>query len=175
MDILAHAAYGATLCSRTGLGGGRTGGARWRGRFDWTIWVAVAFSLLPDVASIGVGFARMWLQGAGPSFHALPPYVFVLYRLTHNLIVAGLCVLLLRLVARPLALPALAWPVHVLADALLHDHGRWQSPLLYPLADWRLAGVNWWEHREVFLLYWGLLPLLWLTLHWWRRARLRAV
>lgn len=170
MDILAHAVYGATLCSRTGLGGGRRGGAQWRGRFDWTIWAAVGFSWLPDLASIGVGFAWMLLTNQGVSFHHLPSFVFVLYRFTHNLIVAGVCILLLRLIARPLALPALAWPMHVLIDAVLHDNGRWQSPIFYPLTNWRIEGINWWEHRDVFLLYWAFVPVLWLAMHLWRRG-----
>jgi hypothetical protein len=40
MDLLAHGLYGATVCSRSGLAGGRTGSvdAGGRPRADWTGW-----------------------------------------------------------------------------------------------------------------------------------------
>jgi hypothetical protein len=169
LDILAHAVYGATLFSRIGLAGGRKGGAATRHRFDWTIWAAVAFGLMPDLASIGVTFAQLVLSGNAPSFHNIPSYVFVLYRLTHSLIVAGLFLLLVRVTARPLVVPALAWPLHILMDTVSHGNGMWQTPMLFPLSDWHFRGINWWEHPGVMLTYWGLLPVLWLAIHLWRR------
>ena len=175
MDILGHAVYGATLCSRAGLAGGRGGSATdiiWR---DWTVWASVGFGLFPDALSIGVAFAQMALGGEPISFHNLPPYVFVFYRLTHSLIIAGLGVLLLRWAARSIALPALAWPVHILMDSVLHDDGRWQTPMLFPFSDWHFQGINWWQHPKVVLLYWGILPLVWLAIHLWRRKAAKSV
>ncbi len=172
MDILAHALYGTTAASRTGLAGGRRGAPGVRGfARDWTVWAAAAFGVMPDLSSIGVSFGQMLLNGAAPSFHGLPPYVFVLYHGTHSLIVAALVVLLLRWVARPLAIPALAWPLHIAMDSLTHGDGRWQTLMLYPLSDWHLHGVNWWQHPGVMLLYWGALPVLWITIHLWRRGQ----
>jgi hypothetical protein len=170
VDTLGHALYGATLFSRTGLAGGRAGGEATRRRFDWTVWAAAGFSVWPDLASIGVTFTRMILSGSAPSFHLIPAYVFALYDLTHSLIVAGLFLLLLRVVARPVAVPALAWPLHVLMDMFTHGDGRWQTPVLYPLSRWHFDGINWWEHPRFVLLYWGLLPLIWLAVHFWRRS-----
>lgn len=164
MDILGHAVYGATLCSRTGLAGGRRGapaGLIWR---DWTVWAAAGFSLMPDAASVGVAFALMAASGDPVSFHGLPPYAFALYRVTHSLIISGLGVVLLGQVARPLL-----WPLHVLVDSLLHDSGRWQTPMLYPLSNWHVPGINWWQHPKVVLLYWCALPLLWTGICLWRR------
>jgi hypothetical protein len=169
MDILGHVAYGATLCSRTGLGGGRGGfpaGRVWR---DGTVWAAAAFAAFPDLLSIGVAFAEMAVRGESISFHSLPSYVFTLYRYTHSLITAGLGVLLLRWVARPVVLPALAWPLHILMDSVLHDDGRWQTPMLFPFSDWHVPGINWWQHPEVVLLYWAALPLVWIAIRLWRR------
>ena len=80
MDILGHVAYGATLCSRAGLAGGRGGssaGSVWR---DWTVWAAAGFALFPDVFSIGLAFAQMAMRGESVSFHRLPSFVFTLYR-----------------------------------------------------------------------------------------------
>lgn len=170
MDTLAHALYGATLCSRTGLAGGRSGPPRGTPfSRDWTVWVAAGFGLLPDMASIGVTFAHMMIRGETISFHHLPPFLYVLYHTTHSLLVAGLCVLILRAVAPRLAVCSLAWPLHILMDSVSHDDGWWQTLLFYPVSDWHYQGVNWWEHPNLILSYWGCLPVLWLGLRLWRR------
>ncbi len=173
MDILAHALYGATLFSRTGLAGGRRGAAVPGGSYwsDWTVWAAAGFGVLPDMASIGVSFTQMLVRGAPLSFHGIPPFVFVLYHCTHSLMVAGLVVLVLRAIARPLSLPALAWPVHIVMDSVSHGTGRWQTLLFYPASDWHFDGLNWWQHPGLMLLYWGLLPVLWIGIYLARRLR----
>lgn len=169
MDILAHAVYGATFCSRTGLAGGRQGADKGPFLRDWTVWVAIGFGVLPDMASIGASFARMMLSGTPPSFHTIPPHVFVLYHCTHSLVVAGLFLAMLAVIARPVTVPALAWPIHIVMDSFSHGDGRWQTLMLYPLSDWHIHGANWWQHPELMLLYWGTLPVLWLAIHLWRR------
>jgi hypothetical protein len=172
LDFLAHGLYGATLCSRTGLAGGRRGAPAARGFFalDWTVWAAAGFGVMPDVASIGVSFAQMIIRGHAPSFHDLPPHVFGLYHCTHSLVIAAFVLLLLRAFARPLAVPALAWPVHIAMDSVSHGDGRWQTLMLYPLSNWHFHGVNWWQHAGMMQLYWGILPVLWLGIHLWRRG-----
>ena len=171
MDILAHALYGATLCSRTGLAGGRRGATASRGTFayDLTVWAAAGFGMLPDGASVGISFAQRLIHGASPSFHGIPPYVFVLYHHTHSLVVAGLFLLFIGVRVRPLLVAALAWPLHIVMDSVSHGEGRWQTLMLYPLSDWHLHGINWWQYPSVMLLYWGILPLLWIGIHLWRR------
>ncbi|MBI3985823.1 MAG: hypothetical protein HY343_02800 [Lentisphaerae bacterium] len=59
MDTIAHALYGATLFSRSGLAGGVKGAVDGQGRrplFDWTAWAAFGFGILPDLSSIGLYF-----------------------------------------------------------------------------------------------------------------------
>lgn len=173
MDILAHALYGATVCSRTGLAGGRKGrpsGGPLILSFDWTVWAAAGWGIVADLASIGLFFARLAIRGDPPTFHAIPPYVFVLYHCTHSLIVACLCLWLLRLLWRPLFVPALAWPLHIVMDSVSHGDGRWQTLLFFPVSDWHFHGVNWWQHPGLVSAYWGMLPVLWIGLYFWRRA-----
>lgn len=176
MDILAHALYGATLFSRTGLAGGHRGAAACRGSFayDWTVWAAAAFSVLPDLGSIGLSFAEMMLRGQSPSFHGLPSHVFLLYHGFHSLVIAGVVVALLFMWARPVAVPAFAWPLHVLMDSLSHGDGRWQTLLLYPVSDWHFHGMNWWQAPGLMLAYWSALPMLWLGIRLWRRRSASA-
>lgn len=169
MDILAHALYGATCFSRTGLAGGRQGSRKPYSQ-DWTVWAAAGFGALPDLASIGVYFTQTMTRGDAPSFRDIPPYVLVLYHGTHSLLIAGFFLAALLTFARPLAIPALAWPLHILMDSFSHGDGRWQTLMLYPFSDWHFHGINWWQHPDFILLYWGTLPALWLGLHLWRRS-----
>lgn len=171
MDILAHAVYGATFCSRCGLAGGRRGSPTRRGGClsDWTVWVASGFGLLPDMTSIGLFFGSMLIRGDAISFHHLPPAVFVLYHCTHSLVIAGLVIGGLSAISRRIAVPALAWPLHIVMDSFSHGEGRWQTLMLYPVSDWHYHGVNWWQNPVLILAYWGLLPLIWLAISFWRR------
>ena len=171
MDILAHAVYGATFFSRSGLAGGRLGPATRPGTClrDWTVWVAAGFGLLPDMTSIGLFFCGMLLRGDTISFHRLPPAVFVLYHCTHSLVIAGLLIGGLSAMSRRLAVLALAWPLHIIMDSISHGEGRWQTLLLYPVSGWHYHGVNWWQNPALILTYWGLLPLIWLAICFWRR------
>jgi len=169
VDIFAHAAYGATLFSRTGMAGRQQGAKRGSYLRDWTLWVAVGFGMIPDLASIGAYFLQMLLRGDSPAFHALPSTVFVLYHCTHSLLTASLVLGILYLLARPLLIPALAWPLHILMDSFSHGVGHWQTLMLYPLSDWHYHGINWWQHPGFILGYWGVLPFVWGALYVWRR------
>ena len=170
MDILAHALYGVTLFSRSGLAGGHHGVKPSNGPMirDLTFWAASGFSILPDMSSIGVYFSQMLIQGDSPSFHSLPSYVFVLYHFTHSLMSALLFLLVLGLMARSLVIPAFGWPLHILMDSFSHNSGRFQTLIFYPVSDWHFQGVNWWQSPELMMLYWGILPILWAGLAAWR-------
>ena len=171
MDILAHALYGATLWSRTGLAGGRKGVViRGPTISDWTVWAAVGFGVLPDMSSIGAYFTQMLIRGDSPSFHSLPSSVYVLYHCTHSLMIASVFLLVLGLLMRPLIVPALAWPLHIVMDSFSHGDGRWQTLMLYPVSNWHIHGINWWQHPGFIMLYWGILPVLWGAIYFWRRT-----
>ena len=81
---------------------------------------------------------------------------------------------LAALVLAAILVPALAWPLHILMDSFSHGDGRWQTLMLYPFSDWHFHGVNWWQHPGVMLLYWGILPVLWIVIRLWRRSGTKA-
>jgi len=177
MDILAHAVYGATLFSRTGLAGGRRGAPTTQNIYlsDWTVWASAGFGLLPDMTSIGLYFGSMLIRGVSISFHSLPAGVFVFYHYAHSLVIAGLLIAGLFAVFRPLAVSALAWPLHIIMDSISHGEGPWQTLMLYPLSGWHYHGVNWWQNPVLILVYWGLLPVIWVSIHTWRiRSNIRS-
>jgi hypothetical protein len=171
VDILAHALYGATFFSCTGLAGSRQNMSVPRGTYvqDWTVWVAVLFGTLPDLTSIGATFIQMLIRGEPISFHSLPPYVFILYHSTHSLLTASLVLCVIYWLARPLFVPALSWPLHILMDSFSHDSGRWHTLMFYPVSDWYYYGINWWQYPGFMMLYWGILPVLWIGIHFLRQ------
>ncbi|MBN1268834.1 MAG: hypothetical protein JXB04_04545 [Kiritimatiellae bacterium] len=174
MDLLAHALYGATACSRSGLAGGRKGRGGGRLFADWTVWCAVLFGVLPDLVSMGIPFL-LWMGGAaehfGYFFRDFGGQGLVLYRYVHSLLVALLAAGLLRLTWKPLFIPSLAWVVHIVTDALTHDLGKFRTMLFYPLSDWAFEGWPWWRHAGVRLTYWLILPATWLVLWALRRGQ----
>lgn len=169
MDLLAHAAYGATVCSRTGIAGGAKGfGRHWI--LDWTVWCSAAFALLPDGVSMGVPFFSYLAAGApGNFFHEFDGLAS--YRAMHSLIVAFAVSGILRLAWKPLFIPSLAWPLHVAFDALTHGAGKWQTTVFYPISTWGYDSIRWWHEPEIVTGYWVLLPVIWLGLWAWRRAK----
>lgn len=174
MDILAHGLYGVTACSRLGLAGGREGtrGVRW-----WrepTVWWALFFGLLPDMASMWIPFILHVASGVdGNFFRYFDGGWLLVYRAAHSLVVAlGVSGLLFAL-RRRLFVASLAWSLHILMDAISHVEGKFQTLVLYPLSNWGIQGIAWWRHRWFVWGYWAVLVGVWLTLSAWRRAKRR--
>ena len=164
--------YGATVCSRTGLAGGSKGAP---GRFwiaDWTVWAAVFFSLLPDAVSMGMPWVSFWADGMqGHFFRDMGDDAILRYRYMHSLLVALACSGLLRCVWKPLFVPSLSWALHVAMDAVTHGAGKFQTTVFYPLSTWHVEGIRWWQHPEICIAYWILLPVIWYGLSIWRRKK----
>ena len=169
MDVLAHAIYGATVCSRSGLAGGRAGAGRSWFR-DPTAWLAMLFGVLPDALSMGLPFLRFdHGDHVGHFFREFDGAGLVHYRYAHSLLVALAVSGLLYLLRKPFFLPSLAWPLHLILDALTHaSPGKFHTELFFPLSSWAFNGLSWWQHSWLVALYWLALPAAWLALHAWR-------
>ncbi|OGV60963.1 MAG: hypothetical protein A2283_09940 [Lentisphaerae bacterium RIFOXYA12_FULL_48_11] len=171
MDLLTHAMYGATVCSRAGLAGGRKGSGKRHWFKDSTVWWAVLFGLGPDIVSMWIPLAMHTLSGNEENFF----YLFdgnwlVVYRLSHSLIMAAVVSSVLFLCRSLLFVPSLAWTVHVVMDAVSHGTGKFQTLLFYPFSRWGVDGVNWWQAPWVLQVACVSLPLIWLALMLWRRV-----
>jgi hypothetical protein len=164
MDTLSHTLLGAALCSKSGLGGGRRGAVDAGGRpkiLDWTVWAAVLFGFLPDFCSLGWYLSWQVISRGAVEWRAFPPYIFTLYDITHSLVIAGAVILVLRLIKPALALPALAWPFHLLSDMVTHGEGRFTTPIFYPISDYGFHGFNWWKYPIFTYGLWAFIVLLW--------------
>ncbi len=178
MDFAAHALYGATCCSRSGLAGARRGfaGPVWR---DKTVWSSLFWGVWPDVVSMGVPFAVFLTsrhQHIGHFFMEFEGAGLVLYRWMHSLLPAAVVLLALYRFRRSMLVPALAWPLHILTDAVTHDDsGKFRTTLFYPFTDWAIDGWPWWRSRRLMLGYWGLLAVVWIGLTLLRRFPKKSV
>ncbi|MDD4871570.1 MAG: hypothetical protein PHR77_13520 [Kiritimatiellae bacterium] len=172
MDLLAHAGYSATICSRTGLAGGRLGlpGKRWYR--DPTVWSAVSFGLLPDIISMWTPFLVFYISGtAGNFFHYFDGHWIVVYRYMHSMVTAFALSLVVLLLYRALFVPSLAFALHLLCDAISHSEGKFQTMPLYPFSEWGINGIPFWRHLWFVGVYWTVLAAIWIFLVIWRRRK----
>ena len=147
--------YGATVCSRSGVAGGAEGspGRGVRSLLkDRSLWFALLFGLLPDVVSMWPSFFIFWMEGArGNFFVEFGGPALAVYRTMHSLLVALAAAGGLRLIWKPLFVPSLAWPLHLVMDSVTHGSGKFQTMLFYPLSFFHIEGIRWWRHRWIVL------------------------
>lgn len=170
MDLLTHAMYGATACSRTGLAGGRKGSSAAQWYCDPTVWWSVLFGLAPDILSMWIPLAIHVLSWNEDNFF----YLFdgrwlMVYHVVHSLIMAAVVSGVLFMWRRSLFVPSLAWTVHVLMDMISHGKGKFHTLPFYPFSNWGGMGVNWWENPWILQVCWMLLPVIWFAIAFWRR------
>ena len=171
MDILAHALYGATLCSETGLAGGRSGSTAPRWFRDRTLWWSLVFGVLPDGVSMWIPFTAYTIAGVERNYflHYGGGWLTV-YRAVHNLIVPLTVSAILFVLRRRLFVPSLAWTIHVVMDAVSHGAGKYQTLLFYPFSSWGIEGISWWRAPWFFAGYWLVLLAIWILIAVWRRT-----
>jgi hypothetical protein len=173
MDLLAHAGYSATICSRTGLAGGLRGlpGKRWYQ--DITAWLSIFFGFLPDILSMWLPFIIFFASDrSGNFFHYFDGHWLVVYRYMHSLITACILSIIILFLRRTLFVPSLAYALHLLCDAVSHSEGKFQTMPLYPFSEWGINGIAFWRHLWFMAVYWIVLVAVWIFLIIWRRQRI---
>lgn len=170
MDIVAHVFYGAAVCSRSGLAGGRTGSGASSWTRDASVGVAAGFSLLPDVVSMWVPAAWHLVAGTGNFFHAYGGNWLQVYRGMHSLVVALAVTACLCRWKRVWAVPSLAWALHIICDMVSHSAGKFRTEPFFPLSDWGVNGIAFWRHPWFLASYWMALAALLVGIALWRRG-----
>jgi hypothetical protein len=145
MDVLSH-----------GLWGGIAFGRKTRRDF----WIAFACGVLPDLLAFGPHFAgSIWTSLNGGTFQptdpqhgyaAIPAYVFLVYRVTHSLVVFLAAFLIVWTLRRRPFWPMAAWGLHIAMDIPTHSLRFFPTPFLWPLSDFTVDGIPW--SRPVILL-----------------------
>ena len=73
-----------------------------------------------------------------------PPGFKTAYDATHSLALAGMAIVLARMLTGRIPRPLLAWALHILVD--IPTHGRaWSPRILWPLSDYAFRGLSWVE------------------------------
>jgi hypothetical protein len=135
---------------------------------------AVFFGVLPDTLSwVPYVFYRIltgrWTAGK-PVVAEIPDWVFLLYGISHSLIIAVIVLLILRATVRPFPWYVLAWPLHIVIDLFTHERDFLPTPFLWPVSGWHFPGISWatpWFMVVNYLLMIGCLV--------WILARRRAM
>ena len=158
MDIVSHGLWG-------GIAFGRTGKRLWL--------IAFLFGLWPDLFAFTIVFIQYLFRGYfihGP-IPAIPPYVHLLYGISHSLVVAVSVLLLAWLFFRSRAAVVAAWPLHILFDIVTHDVQFFPTPFLWPFSTPYVDGIPW-SMPWVFWMNWGALVVLYVV--WWFSKRKRT-
>lgn len=136
MDIVSHGLWGAIAFGR---------------RSRSSFWLAFMIGLAPDLLSFGVlwmaatfGLAEKpdFSHGTPPE-SSIPPYVHLLYNVTHSFIIFLIgFVLIWFLLKRPLW-ELSAWGLHIAVDIPTHSFAFFPTPMLWPLSNWKFNGWQW--------------------------------
>ena len=129
MDVFSHAAWGY------GLFGQRKP------------LLAVAIGAMPDLLSFGIFFvvriATNTYEFGKPALETIPGYIFVMYDITHSLLIAGVLAGLVYIWRKDIGFVMLAWPFHLLLDIPFHSREFFPTKLLWPVSDFIIDGVAW--------------------------------
>jgi hypothetical protein len=136
MDTLSHGLYGGVAVGRRS----------WR---DFT--AAFLFGVAPDILAFGplfiasiFGLHHMERVAGKPDLASIPDYVFVIYDMTHSLVVYVFIFAVLWALGRwTLARLSLGWPLHILVDIPTHDISFFPTPFLWPISNMHVDGVSW--------------------------------
>ncbi len=156
MDVVSH-----------GLWGGASFGRKSKKYF----WVAFLVGILPDVIPFTLEFLRFIFEyDSAKTFtpEIFPPYVFILYSLTHSLIIFSSIFLVVWFLAKKPYLPLLAWGLHVLMDIPTHSDKFFPTPFLWPISDFTFNGTSW-GTPLIFFGNWGALILIYLAIWLYRK------
>lgn len=140
-------------------------------------WLAMGMGAMPDVVSFGAFMVIRLVNGnyvAGkPPLEIIPAWCFVLYDLSHSLLIALLFCLLVFWKSRPLAFVMLAWPFHIMLDIPFHTRHYFPTKFFYPLSDFFYDGIAWSTPVVWFPNFAGVLVVVGYRL-WSRRKKMES-
>lgn len=136
MDIFSHGLWGGIVFGR-------------KSRRDFIL--AFFISLLPDIISFGFNFLLI-LTGLSPRLNwsgdplplsTIPSYVFFLYYITHSFLIFLLVFFIVWAIRKKIYWPLGAWGLHILIDIPSHSFNFFPTPFLWPLSDFKINGIDW--------------------------------
>ncbi len=110
------------------------------------IFWAVFFGLMPDNMSWAFYFFYNIFTGQlleRPYPELVPDWVFILYGISHSVIIWGVVILSLYLLLKNIPVYVFAAPIALLMDIPTHSREFLPVPFLWPLSDWKFPGFSW--------------------------------
>lgn len=149
MDILSHAAWGATLVRKRPL-----------------VWWALLFGIAPDILGSGPGaLYLMFVKGVlwgNNTWQLLPEFLRQNYELWHSLFGLAIFGIILLLIQRRFLILLLPYFFHIVLDLFTHKTDI-LSRLFYPFVRYnmnRVTGMNWWENGYIWWFSTAILVLV---------------
>ena len=178
MDILAHALW---------VGAGATALKRKKKINSRTMWMAIAFTVLPDIPLFIP--VLIWALSPAGSFQAFYDYIFAtptsephipsaiifishhFHCTMHSLVIVGAVTLLAWTYFRRFPIALLGWWIHIVIDIFSHSKEYYAVPVLYPFSEEGFNGIAWispWFQAANY----GLLLVVYFWLYFQTRFRL---
>src|SRR5687768_6821510 len=108
-------------------------------------WLVGFVGFMPDMISFGPHTIASIIIGTmgKPELHTIPKYVFVMYDISHSLVVYAAVAAVLWYVWRPAFWLSFGWPLHIIIDMPTHTQEFFPTPLFWPLSDFTVSGISW--------------------------------
>ncbi|MBI2107124.1 hypothetical protein HYT57_04005 [Candidatus Woesearchaeota archaeon] len=117
-------------------------------------WLAGLFGVLPDLVSFGPHLILSFIAGNAmfgrSELTNIPVSVFMLYNLTHSIIIFVLAVLIVYLLTKKIHWFMFGWGLHILIDIPSHTTDFFPTPFLYPFPQFYVNGIQW--NNPVFMI-----------------------
>lgn len=111
--------------------------------------LASFIGIMPDLISFGPIFIyHLYINGFNlikthPKF--LPEFVYVGYNFTHSIIIFFIIMGVIYFITREIPIILGGWLFHILIDIPTHNNKFFPTPFLWPLSDFTVNGISWFD------------------------------
>lgn len=131
--------------------------------------VVVVFTVMPDFISFSFAtlknFIIKTMHFRDPPYSVLPRRVFILYDITHSLVIWTGVFFILKLFGLDWwALAFMGWGLHILLDIFTHKSNYFPTPILWPFSKFHFSGINW-SNKWFMLFNYIVLAFLYLVFY----------
>ncbi|PIN86313.1 hypothetical protein COV19_05910 [Candidatus Woesearchaeota archaeon CG10_big_fil_rev_8_21_14_0_10_44_13] len=120
--------------------------------------LALLFAALPDIIGWGGFMFYNLFNGrfGQPDLTKIPSWTWMLYDISHSLVVFGVILLVVWLIYKKIPLFMLAYPIEILMDIPTHSREFLPTPFLWPVSNWHFPGFSWGQ-GWFMILNWSLI------------------
>jgi hypothetical protein len=110
-------------------------------------WVAGLIGFIGDLVAFVPHMAYSLFAGTyasgRPELHLIPDWVFLLYSISHSLVVFAVVAAIMWYANRKWFWLLGGWLLHIIIDIPTHTAGFFPTPFLWPLSDFYVSGIGW--------------------------------